>query len=272
MKNYLPGLALLLSLTSAAAVDDPWSLVPSLPDACYDNQDQLAGRITVGIATLDEEIIAQNERNNEISGQFNDMAEADPFEMAQRMQQYLLDNPEESMAMMEKLYATGQTVYEDTTARYEREQELTTVLENIIVRYRAAFADMRAPFDAQYAALPTEDKGVHYGLTSEGIAQLPVISQQAGIAYEQFCAKWWKSGPFAAPLSELRKFLSDEKVPREEELFEQGRQQLDIQGVDTGEYRATASMEAARSYLQQLQRVYAERLEAPIIYEDRGGL
>lgn len=265
MKAYALLFTLCTALPAGATtVDDPWILVPPLPGSCYREQDEFLDNVAAGLATLDEEISAQTAMNDEIGSQVGDMAEADPFEMAQRMQQYMLDNPEQGMKMMEGLYATGQTISEDVSEDVESEQERGAALDGLIADYRSAYAAMRAPIDARLAALPTEIVGEGTeSWTEAAIAQLPSISQQANTAYEQLCAQWWQPGPFPAWLTEYHSYLVEERVPREQGLAEQTRQQWDIQGIDTENFQSTAAMDAARNYMKRLQQIYAERQARP---------
>lgn len=267
MKSYAFIPALLLSLPAGAEpIDDPWSLVPPAPTACYDEQDNFLAKVGAALATLDEEISTQMAMNDDIKAGLGDTStgEADPFAMAQRMQDYMMNNPEAATRMMQDLSATGQTFSEDLSQQIEREQELTGALDAQITGYRNAFAEMRAPIDATIKALPTEVVGEGFVVfTDEAIAQLPAINRQSSAAYEELCARWWKRGPLAAPLAEFRTFLIEEKVAGAEHQFDQTRQQLDIQGIDTSEYRSTAAMDAAADYLRQLQRIYVQRLEKP---------
>ena len=255
-------LAFCATLPAAAAPPgDPWTLVPALPDACYEQQDGFLADVAAGIATLDEQISAQQAINDSVGGQLSAISEEDPFAMANRMQDYMMNNPEEATKMMEKLYATGQTYAEDATGDFRREQELTAPLDDLVARYREEFAQIRTDLDAKLATLPTEMGEAGAFWTSQAVAQLPAINQQTDAAYAKLCARWWQNGPFAAPLAEFRAFLANERVPREEEMFGQNKQQWDIQGIDTSEFYPTAAMEATRKYLQQLQHIYTERVQ-----------
>jgi hypothetical protein len=264
MKTYAFGLVFLLSVpVGADTIDAPWAVVPALPGACYTEQDHLSETAAAALETLDEDISAQNAINDEISGQVGDMANADPFAMAQRMQDYMMNNPEAATQMLEGLQTTGQTSADLLAGESEWEIERGGELDDLITRYRAAFAEMRAPIDSQIAALPTEPTEAGAVFTDEAIAQLPAINRQASAAYERLCAEWWQPGPFATWLKEYRRYLTDERAPRERDLSDKSKQQFDIQGVDTSGYRSTAEMDAARDYLQKMQRIYAERLQKP---------
>jgi hypothetical protein len=265
MKVLAIGLGLIVSLDAGAqAIDNPWSLVPALPSACYGEQDDFSELVDEGFTTVTVATDSQRVLNEEANAQLGDIADADPFAMAQRMQEYMMQNPEAAMKMMEDLYATGQTISDDIIAEGERERQLISVLDDLIARYNDEFAAMLAPIAALVAALPTHVVGEGFdAYTAEAIAQLPAINRQASAAYEKLCAGWWKSTPFKAPLAEYRAFLTDEKIPHELEMFAQAKQQLDIQGVDTAAYQPIGAMDATRDYLKQLQRIFVLRVEQP---------
>ena len=258
------GFALLLPVTvSAQAIEDPWSLVPAAPTACYGNQDDVSETITDSLSTLDDAIETQEMVNDETGNQIADMAEQDPFAMAARMQEYAMSNPEQLTQIMTDLQSTGQSVHTAMPQQFERERELVAAVDDLIEQYNAAFEEMRKDFDAAIAALPTRETSVGAMFTDAAIAQLPAINQRGNQDYERFCAEWWQSGPFAAALGEYRAFLTDERVPYATNLFEQGKTQWAIQGIDVTNAHSTAAMEAVQDYLGQAQRIYALRVEEP---------
>ena len=262
MKSKVFAIALCVALPAGATPPtDPWALVPALPSGCYEEQDGYLAKVDTAIAMFDQEIDAQRAINDEIGGQVASAASADPYAMMDRMQDYLMNNPEEATKMMEDLYATGQTIGDELVEDIEREQELTAPLDGLSARYRTAYAEHRAPIEAMVAALPTEEGEAGAYFTDEAIAQLPAINRQANAAYERLCAQWWQNGPFVAPLTEFRAFLANDRAPRQDKVFAQGKQQWDIQGIDTSEARSLAAMEAARDYLKQVQRVYGLRVQ-----------
>jgi cell fate (sporulation/competence/biofilm development) regulator YlbF (YheA/YmcA/DUF963 family) len=255
MKLYFFGLTLLAPLLAIAdPIDDPWSLVPSAPTGCYSKLDNFDNESAAALARLDETSSTQVALNKEIWDQLGDSAQVDPFELAARMQEYMMTNPSEGMKMLEAMQTTGQNIGADMSMDNERSTELTVAIDELISRYHEEYAQTRAPIDALVEKIWDGDASV-----DDVSTRLPGMSQQANGAYESLCARWWKSGPFDTALSELRTYQIDDSVPRSLEQFEQTRQQLDIQGIDTSEYRSTAAVDAAREYVRQLQRIYALR-------------
>lgn len=273
MKAYAMALTLCVALSAGAtAPDDPWALVPALPSGCYRQQDDFLENVAAGLESLDQEIRAQEAINDELGSQMGDMAEQDPFALAQRMQQYMMDNPEEGMKMMEGLYATGQTLGDEVSEDNASEVARGAALDDLITNYRAAYVEMRAPIDARWEALPTYRTEAGPALTEEAYEQLPSIARQANAAYEELCAEWWQPGPFPAWLEEFHSYLTEERVPRNQNLEEQGRQQWEIHGVDTSNFHPVANMNAARAYLQTLKQIYVERKARPSSFHRTAGV
>jgi len=265
MNTRLLGITLLFPAAALAqVVDNPWSLAPALPTACYESQDQVAETVAASLATLEDAITEQEANNDQVGGQVSDMAEADPFAMAARMQEYAMSNPEKMMEMMQSLQSTGQTIGEDMGESTAREQELVTEIDELMARYKEDFARMRKPFEAAVAALPTRPSEAGDVYTQEAIAQLPAINKRGSDDYDAFCKGWWTpGGQFAAKLDEFRTYLTDERIPFEDNVFEQGQNQWMIQGLDVSNTHSTASMDAVRDYLRQMQRIYALRVDEP---------
>jgi hypothetical protein len=264
MKNYAVIFALLFACPAGAEfIEDPWSIVPAVPTTCYREQDNFATEVEAAIATLRESSTTQAALSKGISDQLGAAADVDPFALAQRMQEYMMTNPEEGMKMLQSMQTMGQSIGADISQENERRVELTTALDDLRSQYRNEYAAMRAPIDARLDAMLTKIEGHEAYYDEAATKLLPEYNRQASAAYEQLCGKWWQGRRFAAPLEEYRSFLVDEYTPRLDETSEQTRQQLDIQGIDTSEYRSTASMDAAIEYLEKLQQIYAERLEKP---------
>jgi hypothetical protein len=264
MNARMLGLAALLPATALAqAIDNPWSLVPALPTACYQGLDHTAETIDASRATLSEAIDAQKAINDDAANEVGDMVEVDPFAMAAKMQEYAMNNPEKMTEMMESLYSTGQTMGDDMNEDIAREQELVGAIDALIARYKSEYDEMRKPFQAAIDALPTEPSEAGDVFTREAIAQLPAINKQGQADYEAFCARWWQPGSFPARLAEYRAFLTEERVPREDNVFEQTTNQWMIHGVDVSVTHSVASMEAVQDYLGQMQRIYKLRVDEP---------
>ena len=104
----------------------------------------------------------------------------------------------------------------------------------------------------------------------EAIAQLPAINRQANADYEALCDHWWKpAGQFASALDEYRAFLADDRVLREDEGFEQTRNQWVNHGLDISSTHSIAAMNAVRDYLKQVQRIDALRVDDPTQLEEQ---
>lgn len=267
MKAHVIGMALLVSLPVCAdPIDNPWALVPAMPTACYKAQDNLDETITARLATLDDAISTQSALNDEANGQMTGMAAEDPWAMADRMAQYMMDHPGEGIEKMQAMAATGQTLSGDVTTQSEWELAHGKKLDDLVANYRAAFAAFMTTVDAKLEALPTGVVGESRDAwTEEAYALMPAIAKQANTDYEALCTHWWKpAGPFASWLTEFRSHLVDERIPTEQDVSDRTRDQLEMHGIDTIEVRSTATMDAARDYLDNMKTIYTERQARPM--------
>ena len=256
--------ALLATTVSADAPEDPWASLPATPASCYSGEDGFADSIGASIGRLDEEIAAQQAVNTAIKDQAfssGDDGETDMMAMAARMQQYMMDDPEKAMQMMQNL--TSESNSEETQASLEREMELAPVLDENLDAYDAAYEGMYASSNAKFAGLPTIEGEAGSSFAPEALGDLRRISREANAEYEALCAKWFHSGPMLAWLEEYRGFLTEDRVPRQEHLDDLTRQQFEFQRVDVTNYRSTAAMAAARDYAKALGRIFAKRQEQP---------
>jgi hypothetical protein len=256
--------ALLLPLVAGAETPvDPWSLVPQAPTVCYTTQDQFSDNIAEALETLDEMRSTQGATNDAISHQVSDMANADPMQVAQHMQAYMMEHPQDAAKMMQNLQTMGQTYTSSVVEDQESEQHRQEALDGLIVDYKSADAAISDALEKRMAALPTVETEAGTALADEAALQFPDISRQGNAAYDSLCAKWWKDGPFAEWLAEYRDYLT-ERVARQMDVAEQSRLQWEIQGIDTSDFRPTADMDAARDYSKRQQQIYDLRRATPL--------
>jgi hypothetical protein len=127
MKSFSIGIALLLASLAAgaatgAAPADPWSLVPTLPMACYGQQDDFDEVVAQRLATLTEQVGRQDGINEDlarISVVKDSAGEVDPWEMQRRMQENLMKDPQAAMKAMQE----AQSVQDSPQANLDQEQK-----------------------------------------------------------------------------------------------------------------------------------------------------
>jgi len=265
-------IALLASAAQTDSPDDPWASLPPMPGGCYSGQDGFAVSLETSLEQLDQQIDAQEAANSEIKDQAfaaGEGGETDMMAMAQRMQQYMLDDPEKAMQMMQNLQAASTTGTDDTLASIEREKEFAPALDKHLADYEAAFRSMYDSFDAKFAGLPTGEGEAGTFYLPEARGDLRRISGEANAEYKALCAKWFQSGPLLGWLEEYRGYLMDDRVPMHEERDNLVREQYEFQRVDVSNYHSTAVMEAARDYGKYLGRIFAKRQEKPFDFVDQ---
>jgi len=264
--------AFLAMSVQADPVDDPWALLPAPPTGCYSGQDHFADSLAASMEQIEQEIVAQETANGEVKDQAfttGEGGETDMMAMAQRMQQYMLDDPEKAMQMMQNLQAASATGTDDTLALLEREQEFAPALDKHLADYDAAYRSLYDSFDAKFAGLPTGEGEAGTFFLPEARGDLIRISGEANAEYKALCAKWFQSGPLVGWLEEYRGYLVDDRVPMEEERDNLVREQYEFQRVDVSNYHSTAAMEAARDYGKYLGRIFARRQEKPFDFADQ---
>ena len=77
----------------AAPPVDPWTRVPELPTACYQDQDGFTDAVEQSIANVSEELDRQTEINQELAQRMQDQ---DPMAKRQAMVDFMRQHPEDA--------------------------------------------------------------------------------------------------------------------------------------------------------------------------------
>jgi len=265
-------ITLLATAAIADSPDDPWASLPQMPGSCFSGQDNFAASLETSLEQLEQQIVSQDAVNAEIKDQAfstGEEGETDMMALAQRMQQYMLDDPDKAMQMMQNLQVASQTGTDDTLASLEREQEFAPALDKQLAAYDAAYQSMYDSFRSKFEGLPTgEGEGGTFYLP-EARGDLRRISGEANAEYKALCAKWFQSGPLLGWLEEYRGYLVDDRIPRQEQSDDLMREQYEFQRVDVTSFHSTAAMKAARDYGRKLERIFGKRREQPFDFVDQ---
>lgn len=252
MKKRLLGLALSVAslAANAAAPADPWTLVPALPTACYDEQDDFDETLTARIETISAEI----SRQEQLNGQIEDRLEAlDPQERMRRIMDYMMENPEEATKAMQVMQSLGSETNVESIQKEEAgEGEQTQALTALFARQDAALKTATDPIFAK------RNKIIAIGSDPE----FEVLSRQLDQEYVKLCPQWWKGGPFRPWLAGYREFLI-KGIPAREEKEAKGNAQYAMYGISAASYRSTIKMEAVKKYLMRIAEIYARREGKP---------
>jgi hypothetical protein len=251
MKRYAFSSALLsISLAAgAAAPADPWTLLPTLPTACYGQQDNFDEALATQSETLSAEISRQTQINEQLDDRVNNL---DPAEKQRQIMAYMMKNPQQAAAAMQALQSLGSGAAANAGVEAEGEDEQTQALAVLINRYDAELKAARAPIFEKRNKITAMATDPQFG----------VLSAQLDQEYVRLCPAWWKGGPFPAWLASYREFLTQD-IPRRKEAEAKGNAHYAMFGISAAEFRSTIEMEAVRKYLMRAAEIYGHREDHP---------
>lgn len=250
-----------------AAGSGPWAKVPALPTACY-GSDGFADKVEAARTALAEDVERQKAVNAQIEEQFNAI---DPMEKAQRMQQWMMSNPQEAARMLGAQQQMGAQAQADNPAITAEHLEFNAERENLKAGYRAALKEALAPANAKYAALDKRLSEAGCGFDSAecsipeaAYAERDVIFRERDAAYVANCVKFW-SGTGSMPdfARRYRTFLADKWAGQAASADDMMRAQFAIMDTPGAAWKSTVPEETAGRYLRELGELYALRDGAP---------
>jgi len=250
------------------AATGPWAKVPPLTIACFYGTDPFQAKLDAALAAVNANRDRQLAINQKIEDEYKSI---DPMEMASRMQQWMMSNPQEAMKYMQGVQAVGEDFnagmpeINAATQRFDKEEK------DLIKRYQAALNAAYAPGQARHNALKTKiGTPVEYpsvkdpGTPDWAIAEENVIMRQLDQAYSALCPQWWSAtAPIQAWLKTYRDWLTTKYIPFHDRLGSQNAQTYAIMGTPSASWKTVSAQDAVIKYLQSVGRVYAERRERP---------
>ena len=268
---------LFASATSfAQAASGPWAKVPPLTTLCYgfagDAWEPFIGKLEAAKAAITADREKQDAINSKIQEDFQSI---DPMEMASRMQQWMMDNPEEAMKFMQGQQAMAEQLPEELEALRQRELARDAEWKALKKRYEDALIQAYGPAQARLDALrgskTTDRKDLLYpsfmGDPSDSHAEWAegeAINAAADKAYQSLCPQWWgANGQFHAYLKQQRNWFINERIPELERGDAPLIQQYAIMNTPAASYRSTAELEGITEYLDLVWKVFRERDSKP---------
>ncbi len=168
-------------MAATPAAPDPWTKVPKPPSTCYTSQDKYNEEIDAAIEVMNKEISRQNEINNQVKAQLDNL---DPMEKQTRMQNYLMQNPQEAAKIMQAAQEQGAAAEADINKDSGDEQQLQAELKEIQSRYDAALNKVIGPLYANLKSLGISESGTPQKTIDAGI----VIVKRINAEYEKPCS------------------------------------------------------------------------------------
>lgn len=270
-RRLLTGLVVLAAAwtapLAAASPSEPWAREPAFPTSCYQESDDFDQRLTAAREAVEGDRDLQRNLNQKLSDQ---LKEIDPMELASRQQQYMMDHPQEAMALMQRNLDVGQEGTAAALRNNEDRERLVQELEEIDTRYRAALDAQVGPFVAKFKDLDARAQedlvgvGEMWAYAPWAVKEFNELTRQENAAYEKVCAEWWAaSGPFHGWMRRLKDNLV-ERIPHREEADNVGAGFMVIM-ISTPEasYKSTATLDAINEHMNEASRVFAKRRPRP---------
>ena len=263
----------------AQAASGPWAKVPPLSTLCYqwagdawDVNEPFIGKLEAAKTAITADREKQEEINTKIAVEHQSM---DPMEMASRMQQWMMDNPEEAMKFMQGSQAAAEQLPEELEALRQRELTRDAEWKSLVKRYEDALIQAYGPAQARLDALrgskTTDRKDLLYPSFSGDPSDSPAewtegeaINAAADKAYQALCPQWWgANGHFHAYLTQQRNWFINERIPELERGDAPLIQQYAIMNTPAASFRSTAELEGITEYLDLVWKVFGERDSKP---------
>lgn len=249
----------------------PWARVPALPTACYvsQEQDSFYKKMEEALAAVQ----ADHYKQNEINAKIRESAQSvDPMEMARRMQENLMKDPQNAMKYMQGVQGLGQSAQANQQAMSEKENQLAAEEKALIERYRTALAKSHAPGNARWDVLkkklgiPPDSRGPgELGVPDWAWKEWDVILREWDRAYQATCAQWWTaSGPIHSYMKRYRDFLFQERVPHHQKFVDEPTlKNYQMTNVSSKGYRSVADFVVVEDYIKRAWRIFDQRADRP---------
>ena len=258
------------SATPAAAPASLWSRVPAFPTACYSGNDPFDGRLDAAVAAVNASRDRQLAINKRIEDEYKNI---EPMEMASRMQQWMMSNPQEAMKYMQGMQAVGDDFNARMPEMNAAQMRFDSEQKALLKRYQTALDTAYAPGYARHAALkkkvgvPPEYPSVRSesGSTPDWVvAEEDAALRQLDAAYASNCTQWWPAaGQAPAWLKTYRAWLAQDFIPFSQQAASQNAQTYAIMGTASASWKDTAEYDGVIKYLEMVGNVYGTREAKP---------
>lgn len=264
----LAGFVCASTLHAQAPAAGPWAKVPALPTVCFYGNDTFPARLDAALAAVNVDRDRQLAINKQIEDEHKNI---DPMEMASRMQQWMMSNPQEAMKYMQGIQAIGEDFNAEMSEINAAQMRFQAEEKDLIKRYNTALNTAYAPGHAKHAALkkklgvaPEYPSVKDPGSPDWAFVEEDAIMRELDQAYAAFCPKWWAAaGPVQAWLKTYRDWLTTKYIPFHDRMGSQNAQTYAIMGTPSASWKTVSAQDAVIKYLQAVGRVYAERREKP---------
>lgn len=261
------GAMLALITTSRVALaqatpGDHWKYVPALPTTCSAN-DGFAGKLETASTTIGAEIEKQNRINAAAKEAFDKM---DMMEKAQRMQAFMMKNPQAAAKMFQTEQAAGAAATSGMTEGNEAVMRLTAELERLQAGFRADLEQAVKPVQAKQEALiraKTELVGEvqeRSFTNAADYAQYVQLIEEENAALAQACAPHFSAnGPFHRWLASYRTEVTERMIAAGGDATDVVVMQMAAMDLPGGGYRSTNALQQVANHVSMIGKVYGVR-------------
>lgn len=243
-----------------AVQGDEWQFVPPLVTTCFSN-DGFSETLSAAYDTIQAEIAKQEEINAAAKEKFDNM---DPMEMAQRMQEFLMKDPQAAMKMMQADQA-GAAAVSAVEEGNENVPRLDSELERLNASFRAeleaAVQPVRAKQDELIAAktVPVGEAQEPMFVNAADHEQYVQLIAEENAAIEKACA------PFFGANGTFQQWLESWRTDVVEKMITAGEDtdivvlQMAAMDLPGGGYRSTTPLQQVGNYVRKIGDVYGVR-------------
>lgn len=256
----------LLGLAGALQAQSPsaeaWKLVPALPTTCFSG-DGLSEQLRAADQKLGAEVERQEQANTAARERFQNM---DMAEKMQRMQAFMMKNPQAAAKMMSGMQELGASTHAELPEVSAATERLDAELKALEERFSAAVEQAKAPVRAKQEQL-IATKTVEVGEVGAGMFTAPADREQhvqlvaeENAAIERACASFFGAGgSFHQWLDRYRTEVMDRLIASEVARDAALAEQMQAMGLPGEDFRSTAPLERARQFVGRVEAVYGLR-------------
>lgn len=259
-----------------AKASGPWAKVPPLSTLCYrwigQNDEPFLAKLEAARVAIKADRENQEAVNWKIQEEHQSI---DPMEMASRMQQWMMSNPEEAMKFMQGQQAMAETLPQDLAALEAEAKARDAEWKALVKRYEDALIQAYGPVQARLDALrrskTTDRKELLYpmffgdpGMPDADWVEGEAINAAADNTYRSLCPQWWgANGHFHAYLKKQRDWFVNKRIPELERADAPKLQQYAMMNTPAASYRSTAELQGVGEYIDLVWKVFDERDSKP---------
>jgi hypothetical protein len=238
---------------------DFWSLVPAFATSCY-REDDFFDKIEAARTALAAEIEKQDKINAAAREKFDNM---DGMEKAQRMQAFMMKNPQEAMKIMQAQQAAGAAGTAALEESIESGTRLEAELKQLQAAFKAANEQARKPILARQDAL-IKAKSVPGGTGDPMWTNVADRAQHVQLVAEENAAFERACAPFFGPNGSFHKWTSSYRTEVLDKMAGDAGEtamanQMKLFDMPGGNYRSTTPMQHASDFLRRVREIWAIR-------------